>query len=164
MDKEFLIRVNNSFKKIKTKILLNEKIRTLLYYDDAFSEDVVAPPIETVSDHVLLQPVINVDVKEPFNIKNYLTITIPEGTKTDNSMVYVVRIIVMCDKSTWNINGDVRPLLIAQEIVNDINNFKVDFSNQLIFTDVVETVTNEDVFGYSLLFTTVDGISDNNDQ
>lgn len=164
MDKRFLIRVMSSFKKIKTKILLNEKTRTLLYYDDAFAEDVIAPPIELAAEHVFLQPVIDTDVKEPFNIKNYLTITIPEGSKTDNSMVYVVRIIVMCDKSSWNINGDVRPLLIAQEIINDIDNYQVDFSNKLIFNDIVETVTNKDVVGYSLLFSAVDGISDNDDQ
>ena len=34
MDKKFLLRVNDSMKRIKTNLLLNDKIRQLLYYDE----------------------------------------------------------------------------------------------------------------------------------
>lgn len=159
MDKTFLLRVNNSLKKIKTQLLLNENVRKLLYCEE-INQSTKVPVIEQVKDHIYLQPIITVETTEPFNKKNYITITIPEGDKDNNKMGYVVRIIIMCEKSSWNINGDIRPLLIAQEVVNILDGFKTDMSNELNFTNIVETVTSKDVVGYSILFDIVDGISD----
>lgn len=99
MDKTFLLRVNNSLKKIKTQLLLNENIRKLLYCEE-ITDKTVVPVIEQVKDYIYLQPVITVETTEPFNKKNYLTITIPEGDKENNKMGYVVRIIVMCEKTS----------------------------------------------------------------
>lgn len=158
MDKTFLHRVNSSLKTIKTQILLNEDIRKMLYYDDVVNN--LVPTIEIMKDYVFLQPVINVDTIEPFNKKNYITITIPEGNKQSNKMHYTVRIIVMCDKTSWQLNTDIRPLLISQEIINILDGYKLDMSNQLSFSSIVETVTSKDVYGYSLLFNITDGISD----
>lgn len=160
MDKNFLLRVDDTFKQIKTQLLLNEEIRKMLYYDDITLSPV--PAIEQVADHIFLQPVVSVDTTEPFNKKNYITITIPEGEPSENKIDYVLRIIVMCEKSSWNMNGDVRPLKICQEIVNILDGYKVAFSNSLKFSRIVETVTSKDVYGYSLLFEATDGISDVN--
>lgn len=163
MDKKFLLRVNDSFKQLKTKILLNEEVRKMLYYD-VVDDNTIAPVIEQAAEHVFLQPVIDVDVNEPFNKKNYITITLPESEKDDNQMNYVFRIIVMCEKTCWNLNNDIRPLLIAQEIINDLDGFKTKLSNTLKFTSLVETVTNKNVCGYSILFDIIDGISDINEK
>lgn len=161
MDKNFLMRVNNTLKRIKTTILLNDEVRKLLWYSN---ETTAIPTVEQVADHVFLQPVISVETTEPFNKKNYITLTIPEGTKASNKMEYTLRIIVMSDKSDWNIDGDIRPLLIAQNIINDLNNVKFDFSNPLCFDSIVETVTSKDVCGYSILFNVVDGVSDTHEK
>ena len=110
---------------------------------------------------MFLQPVINVDVQEPFNKKNYITITMPEGERAQNAVEYVVRIIVMCDKSSWLVyDEDIRPLVIGQAVVNELDGFQTALAQELVFTNVVETVTSEDVVGYSLLFAVKDGISD----
>jgi hypothetical protein len=98
MDKKFLIRLNDTFKSIKTKLLLNEDIRKLLYYDNV-DESTPVPPIQLAAEHVFIQPVINVETTEPFNKRNYITITGPDGDKSGNKINYVVRLIVMCDKS-----------------------------------------------------------------
>ena len=163
MDKSFLLRVESSLKTIKTKLLLNKQIRTLLYYDEV-SEDTTPPAIEQAEEHIFIQPVINVEVTEPFNKKNYITITVPEGEKTNNQMGYVFRIIVMCDKSCWSLNDHIRPLLIAQEVVNTLEGQKLELSHTMEFSNIVETVTNKDVTGYSILFDIIDGISDINEK
>ena len=159
MDKKFLIRLNDTFKSIKTKLLLNEDIRKLLYYDNV-DESTPVPPIQLAAEHVFIQPVINVETTEPFNKRNYITITSTEGDKINNKMDYIIRLIIMCDKSTWNLNGNIRPLLISQEIVNELENEKFQLSGPLVFDSIVETVTSKDVAGYSLLFDVVDGISE----
>lgn len=159
MDKKFLLRLDDTFKSIKTKLLLNEDIRKMLYYD-VVDENTIAPPIELAAEHVFTQPVIAVETTEPFNKRNYITITSPEGDKSGNKMDYIIRIIIMCDKSSWNLNSSARPLLLAQEVINELNNEKFKLSNPLSFSNIVETVTSKDVCGYSLLFDTTDGISE----
>lgn len=157
MDKEFLIRLNNSYKQIRTRLLLNEKIRLLLYYDE-FDDTTTVPSKELVKEHIFLQPVIDTDVVEPFNKKNYISITVPNTDISKNKVDYTVRIIVMSEKTDWEINGDIRPLVIAQEVINELEGLKLEVSNKLSFYSMVETVTNKDVSGYSLLFTTSDGL------
>lgn len=163
MDKKFLLRANDSFKQIKTQLLLNDTIRKYLYYDN-IDDNTEAPVIDIVKDFVFIQPVITVETTEPFNKKNYITITLPDGKLKSNKMEYVLRIIVMSDKSSWNINDDARPLILSQEIVNTLDGFKTYFSNELKFVSMVETVTTKDVYGYSLLFSATDGISEVNDK
>jgi hypothetical protein len=158
MDKQFLIRVNNSFKQIKTQLLLNEKIRSYLYWDDV--ENNSTPPIEVVKDYVYTQPVVDVETVEPFDKKNYITITLPQGEKDDNRVDYIIRIIVMSDKNNWNVGDDIRPLILSQEIINTLDGYKTYFSGFLSFDSLVETITTKDVMGYSLLFVVSDGVSD----
>lgn len=146
MDKKFLIRLNNSYKQIKTRLLLNEKIRTYLYYDE-IDDNTEVPPVNLVSSHIFLQPVVDSDVNEPFNKKNYISITIPEGDRATNKMDYTVRIIIMSEKTDWDINGDIRPLILAQEVINELEGEKFDLANKLVFTGIVETVTNKDITG-----------------
>lgn len=158
MDKQFLIRVNNSFKQIKTQLLLNEKIRSYLYWDDV--ENNPTPSIEAVKDYVYTQPVVDVETVEPFDKKNYITITLPQGEKDDNRVDYIIRIIVMSDKNNWNVGDDIRPLILSQEIINTLDGYKTYFSGFLSFDSLVETITTKDVMGYSLLFLVSDGVSD----
>jgi hypothetical protein len=99
MDKKFLLRANDSFKQIKTQLLLNDNIRKYLYYDN-IDDNTEAPVIDIVKDFVFIQPVITVETTEPFNKKNYITITLPDGKLKSNKMEYVLRIIVMSDKSS----------------------------------------------------------------
>ena len=80
MDKKFLLRVNDSMKRIKTNLLLNDNIRQLLYYDDINSSTGV-PLIEQVAGHIFIQPIIDVDVKEPFNKRIISLLHSPRVTK-----------------------------------------------------------------------------------
>ena len=82
----------------------------------------------------------------------------------ENSLTIGTALYVFSEKTSWNINGDIRPLLMAQEIVNTLDGFKTDMSNALDFTSIVETVTSKDVVGYSILFDVTDGISDTNEE
>jgi hypothetical protein len=98
MDKKFLLRVNDSLKQIKTQILLNEEVRKMLCYD-VIDKNTSAPAIEQAAEHIFLQPIIDVDASEPFNKKNYITLTVPTGKLEDNKMEYVIRVVVMSEKS-----------------------------------------------------------------
>lgn len=150
---------------IKTQLLLNDNIRKLLFHTEIESlENVVLPPFGAVKDNIFLQPIIDVDVDPPYNKKNYITITVPDGRVRANKMEYVFRIIVQCDKTCWTYDDDyIRPLRISQEIINILDGQRFSCAGQLNFTSSAETVTNKTVSGYSLLFSLIDGIGDPDD-
>jgi hypothetical protein len=79
-------------------------------------------------------------------------------------MEYVIRVVVMSEKSCWNLNGDIRPLLISQEIINILDNFKLKLSNTLVFNRILESTTTKNVCGYSIVFEIVDGVSNIDDK
>lgn len=165
MDKNLLIRLESTMRAIKTQLLLNEKIRKLLFYTEIENlEDVALPSIADVKGNIFLQPIIDVDVDPPYNKKNYITITVPDSRIVSNKMDYVFRIIVQCDKTCWTFGDDfIRPLHFSQEIINILDKARFSCSGQLKFTNLVETVTDKTTSGYSVLFTLIDGIGDPDD-
>ena len=61
MDKEFLYRLESTLKDIRNTLLLNENIRTLLYYDSAdLADSQEVPAMELVADNILLRPVVEI--------------------------------------------------------------------------------------------------------
>ena len=77
MDRYFILRLEKTLKNIKRKLLTNEKIRTLLYYDSDYinenQNNLTVPGIQLVKDNIFLQPVVSNDIDPPFNKKNFIT-------------------------------------------------------------------------------------------
>lgn len=161
MDKNFLIRLNNSLKKIKTSLLLEENIRKMLAVKDY--DDNYIPSIEYTKDFIYIRPVITAETAEPYIKHNYISLTITEGeVNTDKTKIgYCLRVTVMSEKESWSYGDNVRPLLLSQQIINILDGKKFDFSNTLSFDSILETVTNDNVYGYSILFNIIDGVMEN---
>lgn len=166
MDKYFILRLESSLKAIKRKLLLNEKIRTLLYYD---SEDILEPLGETqdpgiqlVKDNIFLQPVVSNDIDPPFNKKNFIAITAAGSGFTQQSVLsaeHAIKISVMVHKTNW-IYGDnnIRILHLVQEIINTLDGCRFSCSNDLVYEQLLQTVIDESMTGYSVIFSIVDGL------
>lgn len=163
MDTNILLRLNDAFKDLKSQLLLDSDIRKLLFYDNDTPLQQQDPGINNVVDYIFTQPVVDIDIQPPFNKKNYITITAPDnGISANNSnvMQYVIRIQVMCHSTCWNIKDGTKPLLIASRVLKILDNYKTTFAGKLYFTDIVETITNKNVSGYSLLFSASEGVGD----
>lgn len=165
MDKKFLLRLESTMKNVKQSLLLDEDIRKLLYYSEVKNlEAMAAPSLVSCSEHIFLQPIVDTDVKPPFDKMNYITITVPEAAVHSEKVGYVFRIIVMCDKRCWTYDGDcIRPIRLAQSIINILDGKKFKCAAPLSLSKIIETVTNKTMYGYSLIFSLADGTGDQDD-
>lgn len=173
MDKEFLIRLENTLSKTKKTLLLNEEIRKLLFYDSSTIqlqkqenntsfEDLSTPPIELVRGNIFLQPIVEVDNDPPFNKKVFISITSPSMGFVDvNSVEYAIKVSIQVDKTNWVYDDSkIRVYRIAQEVINVLDGMKYDCATELSFEQMLETVTDKTVTGKSLLFSLVDGVGE----
>lgn len=165
MDGKFLLRLEDTMRRVKQEILFNEDIRKLLYYENIEDiNELKSPSLQACADYIFLQPIVDTDVTEPFNKLNYITITVPESASSSNKIHYIFRVMIMCDKRCWTYENDnIRPLRLAQLIINILDDKHFSCATPLSFVKVVETVTNKTTYGYSLLFDLTDGIGDKDD-
>lgn len=168
MDKYFILRLESSLKAIKRKLLLNEKIRTLLYYDSDYMAEnegeLVVPSIQLVKDSIFLQPVVSNDIDPPFNKKNYIAITATTSGFIGGATLmadHAIKISVMVHKTNWVYYEDnIRLLHLMQEIINEVDGLKTACSNALEYEQAIQTVIDENMTGYSIIFSIIDGLGE----
>ena len=173
MDKEFLIRLESTLRQIKRDLLLNTDIRKLLYYDSSKIaelkseenipfEELDIPAIELVRDNIFLQPIVEVDNQPPYDKKVFMSITSPSmGFENADSVEYAIKISIQMDKTNWVYDGDkIRVYRLAQLVVNALDSKKYDCATELMFEQMLETVTDKTTTGKSLLFSIVDGVGE----
>ena len=163
MDKYFILRIEQSLKLIKRKLLLNDNIRKLLYYDSdqlTGTEDI--PSIQLVKDNIFLQPVVSNDIDPPFNKKNYIAITLTASGFTaqgDLAADHAIKISIMVHKTNWIYNEDcIRVLHLMQEVINELDGAKLACSNTLEYEQALQTVIDESMTGYSVIFGVAEGL------
>lgn len=173
MDKQFLIRLENTLRKIKRDLLLDEEIRKLLFYDSKEMERLQSeenipfdsldvPAIELVKGNIFLQPIVEVDNQPPFNKKVFISITSPSmGFAKDDSIEYAIKLSIQMDKTNWVYDGDkIRVYRLAQLVINKLDGVKYECATELAFKQMLETVTDKTTTGKSLLFSIVDGVGE----
>lgn len=168
MDNNSMIRVESTLNQIKADLLLNENIRKLLVLDNMAGS---APTVETVKDFIFLQPVVDTDTDGIFNKSVYISITTAEDSLDNeniNEMDHIISISIMVEKHKYlYTNGTdtfIRVYHLAQEVLNTINGKKYSCTNPVEFNSMVETITNKNVTGFTMLFYTTDGISEIDDK
>lgn len=163
MDKKFILRVEKTIQSIKSKLLQNEKIRKLLFYEsDALVGDVVVPSVQMVKDNIFTQPVVNITTEPPFNKKIFIAISLSaSGFRAVNEADHAIKIAVMCHSSDWIYDGGkVRALHLVQEVINDLDGVKFACAEVVEYEQLLQTVVNEDITGYSLVFSVADGLGE----
>lgn len=173
MDKQFLIRLENTLRKIKRDLLLDEEIRKLLFYDSKEMERLQSeenipfdsldvPAVELVKGNIFLQPIVEVDNQPPFNKKVFISITSPSmGFAKTDSIEYAIKLSIQMDKTNWVYDGDkIRVYRLAQLVINKLDGVKYECATELAFKQMLETVTDKTTTGKSLLFSIVDGVGE----
>lgn len=163
MDKKFILRVEKTIQEIKRRLLLNEEIRKLLYYEsEALVDGVAVPSIQLVENNIFTQPVVNVTTEPPFDKKIFIAISLSaSGFKNINEVDHAIKIAVMCHSSNWVYgNGRVRVLHLIQEVINELDSEKFACAEILEYEQLLQTVVNEDITGYSIIFSVADGVGE----
>lgn len=167
MDKEFLYRLESTLKNIRNTLLLNETIRTLLYYEsDELNKEVEVPAMELVANNIVLRPIVEIDNDELANKKVFISITMPVMSFTTyDEADYAFKISVMADKSVWTYtdkdgNTNIRLYRLCQEIINELEGKKYDVAGVLEFQQMLETILDKTIAGKSLLFAASEGVGE----
>ena len=163
MDTKFILRVEKTIQEIKAKILMNEEVRKLLFYEsDALVDGVEIPSVQMVEGNVFTQPVVNVTTEPPFNKKIFIAISLSaSGFRAVNEVDHAIKVAIMCHSSDW-IYGEnkVRVLHLAQEVINAIDGRKFACAERIDYEQLLQTVVNEDITGYSIIFSVADGVGE----
>lgn len=164
MDKHFLLRVEKTLKEIKRVLLLNKKIRTLLVHDSKAWEEgePEIPTIQLAKDNIFLQPIIDSDIEPPFNKKVYISITLTASgfsNQLDIVADHAIKVSIMVHKTNWLYsNENIRALHIMQEVINELHGLRLACSNALEYEQTLQTIVDETMTGYSVLFGVIDGL------
>lgn len=156
-------RVQTTIKAIRRHLLGDEVIRKLLYNDSNNALNKPDPGEKNVAKYITNYPIYDFEGKEDYTQHGMINIFMAdsEPSEDDNSISAMVRINVVYNTDKWElINGDCRPLAIADRIVELINNKKLSVSNPVEYVNTQELIVSKQLVGYALLFDIVDGNSE----
>ena len=163
MDNQVFIRLQSTLYQIKNILLADPEVRKLLYYS---TEELGKKSLEqmkevtqaAVEDNIYLQLVVDMDTTPPFNKRNFISIFLSDGSCDDQEvMTYAINVALMSEKHDWIIGNDIRPLRLAQKVIDLIDGKKLELSNKMFFNHITQQIVNDDVYGYTLIFAASDG-------
>lgn len=156
-------RLQTTIKAIKRQLLESEDIRKLLYNDSNDSLNLPTPKKEDVNKYITTHPIYEFEDKEDYTQHGMINIFMADSEPDDenNSTSSVIRINVVYNTAKWElIDGSSRPLLIADKIIELVNNKKFSVSNPISYINIQELILSKKLVGYALLFDFTDGNSE----
>lgn len=159
MPNKIFDNVQRAIFEIKSAIKSNEDIRKMLFIDSKNALSQTAPSISEVEPHIIVAAVF--DITEPPFDKNTIMTVVLNKVKYDSDAVLLngmIKINVLTRSELWELNDDkIRPLEIANNVVKLLDNRKVSASHKLYFTHMDIAILNENVSGYSVVFSLEEG-------
>ena len=156
-------RVQTTIKAMRTRLLHDECIRKLLFYDNNTALELDVPELKDVAKYITTYPVYEFENKEDYTQHGMINIfmTDSDPNDEDNSIMAIVRVNVVYNTDKWElIDGSCRPLTIADRIIELLNNTKLSVSNPVEYNNTQELIVSKKLVGYTLLFNLTDGNSD----
>lgn len=134
-----LTKVQNFLFQLKERLLENDTIKKLLYYTspDALSKTSIDKTL--AEEFITLTPIIEDEngIAESYRnvfIAAYMSDLIPDDNENDIGF----KIMVYANKENYELNNNrIRPMIIMQEIYNEISNIKFEFSGKFIPISIV---------------------------
>lgn len=162
--KSSFVSVQNDLRKIAEKLLSNETLKKLLFYQ---GKDCLKKPVLTqeetfglVGNNIRIVPKITVD-KEALN---YIIIGMDDFVQNYSNPEYRdcrISFDIICHIDQWNL-GDyqLRPFLIAGEIDKEMNGARLSGIGTLQFQGCSRLLLNNEFAGYTLTYVAIHGSDD----
>ena len=151
---KILNSVQDAIYEIKSLIQGDEDLRKLVYYDSVNPLEASNVTISTVDPYIVVAPIYDV-TEPPFDKNTIISIALSRGVYDEELILLkgVVKINVLTRSALWKINGSkIRPLEIANIIIEKLNHRKITTSHKLLFSNIELAILNENVNGYSVNF------------
>lgn len=133
-------------------------IRNLLYYTTADALTKTQVDIATINDYIFCSPVFETTI-EPYNKASFITISLAKLQPIEDTLYDgVLRINILSQLNIWEINNQkIRPLEIANRVIEKIDNVKLSHSHTLVFEGIDLAVLDKNISGYAILFSINEG-------
>lgn len=152
--------VGSNLRYILNRILKNDTLIKLLYYNDS---DISSKPdltdqqkVDLINDYIKIVPKLS---KDPEN-KNYLIIQMDRFSPVSDDTRFrklVLSFDIICHADNWIMNDYMlRPFKIMQELDSLFNMSKLSSLGPVTFISANQIVINEDLMGYSLYYSVDD--------
>lgn len=158
-----LTRIASTMAAIRARLLNDEVIKKLLFYDgnDALliDEDISLNEFD-IDKYITLRPIFEFENKENYDqnsmINIYMTQAMPE--EETKNIDCVIQINIVCNQDVWGLANDkIRPIEIVNAIERLVNNQKFTASNRMVLNTITDLIISKKMFGYAMLFDLTDG-------
>ena len=155
-----LDNIQSALFEIKRVLLEDEEIRKLLYNDSNDALNLDTPSTEDVDDYISLYPIYEFNTEAGYNHNCGINIVVPVIDPTDEvvQVIASLTINVVVNSNKWILTGNkIRPLAIADRIIELLENKKFSASSTLSFDGMTNLIMTKRISGYALSFTMNDG-------
>ena len=157
-----LTRIQTTLAGIKTVLLNNDIVRKLLYNDSNNCLSMDTPTRQMAEKYITLKPIYQFENIDDYAQNSMINIFLADGEPDDEHNLFtgVVQINIVTNIDKWElVNDKIRPLELANKVIELLNNKKFSVSNGLEFTNIQQLILSKQVVGYALLFAIDDGNS-----
>ncbi len=151
---EIFDNLQNSIFEIRQLIQSDPEIRKMLLFDTRDALEKTTPSFEEADEFIILSPIFDI-TEPPFDKNTIMTISVTRSNYNDELVTLnnIIKINILTRSELWELNNNkIRPLEIANKIIQKINNLKISASHKLYFLNIELAILNENVSGYALIF------------
>ena len=156
-------RIQTTIKAIKRQLLKDDIICKVLYNDSNDALNLPTPEEKNVVQYITTYPIYEFENKEDYTQHGMINIFMADSDPSDedNSITAVIRVNIVYNTDKWElINGDCRPLAIADRVIHLLDKKKLSVSNPVEYANIQELIISKKLVGYALLFDIIDGNSE----
>lgn len=152
--------LQRSVSEIRNTLLGDEVIRKLVFQDSNNALNMLPPAPEEVEDYITVAPIYEFQDKSNLARNTMINIYVAEWQSDEDiaSGSGVIRVNVVCNVDHWRlVDNKIRPLALADRVIELLEGKKFSISNPLHFDTLEELIITKQMTGYALIFTATDG-------
>lgn len=160
IQRQNFIEVGFDLKRILNKILKNDRLVKLLYYNQSNID--LLPNLTNTEKAALIHDIIKIVPRLPKDLesKNYLLIQMDRFTPAGDDTRYrsfILSFDILCHSDTWVMDDYMlRPFKIMQELDSMFNMSKLHSLGPVNFIGANQVIINEELMGYSIYYKVYD--------
>lgn len=155
-----LERIESTMAAMRTKLLADEKIKKLLFFDSNNALFCTLPEDINLDKYITLRPVYEFENKKEYDQNSMINIYMTQASPYEDveKVAGVLQVNVICNVDIWElVDNKIRPLQLVDRIVKLVNGHKFTASNKIVLNTISDLIVSKTMVGYALLFEITDG-------
>lgn len=156
-----LERIERTVSEVRETLVSDKDIRKLVFHDSNNALSMIAPDPQEVQRYIVTHPIFDMCETEGYSQNTIVQVELDTTNAEEGYLDGILRVNIVCNYEKWNlVGGKIRPMQIANRVIDLVDGQKFSCSNNLIFDSIVPLLINKKITGYALLFSIQDGSSE----